>query len=270
MTPFSLLQRYRHVALLSSVCVLSACSSLTESNVTLNRYGAITITAKNAAAGRATASINAVFFEGLSAAAPSSAAQQGDQCAYALVDTAATGATGSLKVGESLALTFAGNNVALPYSASLLRYQPAAGTVLSYGVGDAATVSIPGAAAVFPATAVSVKLAEPIVPSPVATPAAGSPLVVNWNGTNDASAAIILSVRYGATPTAATANEQIYCALKDDGAFQIPATGLNAFQASPSALRSLALIRWRTNEVRPDASTLLHIVSTVDTIVRLP
>jgi hypothetical protein len=40
--------------------------------------------------------------------------------------------------------------------------------------------------------------------------------------------------------------------------------------ASPSALRSATLIRWRTQEMRPDSSSLLHIVSTVDTIVRFP
>lgn len=250
--------------------VLSGCSSLTETDAVLNRYGAITITGQNAAAARATATVTAVFFEGLSASAPNSAREQSDQCQYAFLDTSGTASTGSLVVGDNLAMTFAGAVVPLPYSTALLRYQPASGTVLTYGAGDAATVSIPGAGALFPAATISVKLAEPILSGPVVVPATGAPLDVTWNSTSDATAGVILSVRYGATTTATAANEQIYCTLKDDGAFQVPSTGLGSFLSSPPALRSIALIRWRTNEVRPTATTLVHIVSTVDTIVRFP
>jgi hypothetical protein len=270
MSPCSHTKSGSLLKVLMSAVALSACSSITESTTQLNDYGAITISAKNAAAGRASASVNAVFFQGLSATAPNSALQQGDQCAYALIDTTSGAATGSLKVGESLALTFAGTSVAMPYSTSLSRYEPASGTTLSYTAGDAATVNVPGAVGVFPAAAITVKLAEPLVPGPLVVPAIGAPLSVTWNATNDASAAIILSVRYGATPTATVQNEQIYCALKDDGAFQVPATGLNEFLASPPSLRSVTLVRWRSQEVSPSATSLLHIVSTVDTIVRFP
>lgn len=257
------------VAVLSAA-VLTACSSITENTTTLTNYGAVTITGKNAPAGRASATINAVFFQGISATAPNSALQQGDQCAYALIDSTTGNATGSLKVGESLALTFAGSTVAMPFSTAFSRYEPATGTALSYAAGDAATLNVPGLAGTFPAAAITVKLAEPIIPGPFVVPANGSPLDVTWNATNDPSAAIILSVRYGATATSTVQNEQIYCALKDDGAFQVPASGLGAFLASPSALRSATLIRWRTQEARPDSTSLLHIVSTVDTIVRFP
>ena len=257
------------VALLSA-SAFGACSNITETNTRLSNYGAIAISGKNAAAGRATATISAVFFQGFSATAPNSALQQSDQCAYAFGDSATGSPTSSLRVGESLALTFAGNSVAMPYSTAFSRYEPAAGTALTYAAGDAATISIPGVAGTFPAASISVKLAEPIIPGPLVLPAAGLPLDVTWNATNDATAAIILSVRYGATPTATVQNEQIFCALKDDGAFQVPATGLGAFLASPSALRSVTLIRWRSQEVRPDASSLAHVVSTVDTIVRFP
>ena len=255
---------------LLAVTTLTACSNITENETKLSNYGAVTITGKNAPAGRATATMNAVFFQGLAATAPNSALQQGDQCAYAMIDSVTGGATGSLKVGESLALSFAGTSVAMPFSTAFSRYEPAAGSLLSYAAGDAATVTVPGGAGAFPASTISVKLAEPIRPGALVMPAAGQPLDVTWNATNDPTAAIILSVRYGATPASTVQNEQIYCALKDDGAFQVPASGLAAFLASPSALRSATLIRWRTQEARPDSSSLLHIVSTVDTIVRFP
>ncbi len=263
--------RFRPLAVvLLGAAALSACSSLTETNTKLSNYGSITITAKNAAAGRASATVNAVFFQGLSASAPNSAVQQGDQCVYSLIDSTTGASTGSLRAGDNLALTWAGTNVAMPFSTAFSRYEPVAGTALTYAPGDAATISVPGLAGSFPAASISVKLAEPILPGPLALPASGSPLDVTWNASNDVTAAIILSVRYGATPTATAQNEQIYCALKDDGAFQVPATGLGAFFASPSALRSITLIRWRTQEVRPNSLSLLHVVSTVDTIVRFP
>ncbi len=261
---------FARVVVLLSALVLGACSSITESKTTLSNYGAITITGKSVAAGRATAKINAVFFQGLSATAPNSALQQGDQCAYAFVDTTTGAATGSLNVGQSLALTFAGRAVTMPYSSAFSRYEPLASETLTYTAGDAATIRIPGSSGTFPAATITVKLAESLDPGPLTLPTAGLPLDVTWNGTNDPTAAIILSVRYGATPTATVPNEQIYCALKDDGAFQLPASGLGAFLASPNALRSVALIRWRTQEVRPDSSSLIHVVSTVDTIVRFP
>ncbi|WP_411280181.1 hypothetical protein [Gemmatimonas sp.] len=270
MSPFSSARFLPLAVALLGAAALGACSSITESNTTLSNYGAITITGKNAAASRAAATINAVFFQGLSATAPNSALQQGDQCAYALIDSTTGGATGSLKAGESLALTFAGKSVVMPYSTALLRYEPALGTALTYTAGDTATVSVPGLSGSFPAASISVKLAEPIIPGPLVFPATGLPLDVTWNATNDVTAAIILSVRYGATATATAQNEQIYCALKDDGAYQVPASALGAFLASPSALRSVSLVRWRTKELRPDASSLVHIVSTVDTIIRFP
>lgn len=257
------------VALLTTTA-FAACANVADPDISFSNYGAVTITGKNAPAGRATATINAVFFRGLSADAPKSALQQGDQCSFALIDTTTGSGTGSLKAGNNLSLTIAGTNVVLPFSTALSRYEPAAGTALGYAAGDAATLNVPGAAGTFPAASISVKLAEPILPGPLAIPAAGSPLNVTWNATNDATAAIILSVRYGATPTATVQNAQIYCAVKDDGVFQVPSVGLAAFLASPSALRSVTLVRWRTQEARPDASSVLHVVTSVDTIVRFP
>lgn len=269
--PLSLSHPLRSLAAtLLSTLAFAACANVTDADITFTNYGAVTITGKNAPAGRATATVNAVFFRGLSADAPNSTLQQGDQCSYAVIDSTTGAGTGSLKAGDNLSLTIAGTNVALPYSTARLRYEPAANVALSYAAGDAATLNVPGAAGTFPAASISVKLAEPIIPGPLALPAVGSPLNVTWNATNDATAAIILSVRYGATPTATIQNEQIYCAVKDDGAFQVPSAGLGAFLASPGALRSVTLVRWRTQEARPDASSLLHVVTTVDTIVRFP
>ena len=269
--PLSLSYRFRPLAAsLTCAIALTACANVTEADISFSNYGAVTITGKNAPAGRATPTVNAVFFRGLSANAPNSALQQGDQCSNTVIDSSTGAGTGSLRAGDKLLLTIAGTNVVMPFSSARLRYEQSTDIALTYAAGDAATLTVPGAAGIFPAASISVKLAEPIFPGPLVIPAAGSPLNVSWNATNDATAAVIVSVRYGATPTATVPNRQIYCTLKDDGAFQVPAAGLGAFLASPSALRSVTLVRWRTQEVRPSNASLLHVVSTVDTIVRFP
>ena len=257
-------------AALTCTIALTACANVTAADISFSNYGAVTITGKNAPAGRATPTVNAVFFRGLSANAPNSALQQGDQCSNTVIDSSTGAGTGSLRAGDNLLLTIAGTNVVMPFSSARLRYEQSTDIALTYAAGDAATLTVPGAAGIFPAASISVKLAEPIFPGPFVIPADGSPLNVSWNATNDATAAIIVSVAYGATPTATVPNRQIYCTLKDDGAFQVPAAALGAFLASPSALRSVTLLRWRTQEVRPSDVSLLHVVSTVDTIVRFP
>jgi hypothetical protein len=127
-------------------------------------------------------------------------------------------------------------------------------------------VSIPGGER-FPASNVTVKLAEPIIPGAVAIPAAGQPLVVTWNATNDATTAVRLSLRYANPASSTFANEQVFCSLRDDGRTEIPANALASFLASPNARRSLTLTRFRTNEARPGPNALLHIATTVDTTV---
>jgi hypothetical protein len=98
----------------------------------------------------------------------------------------------------------------------------------------------------------------------------GQPFTVTWNGTNDPTAAIILAIKYANPANATYANEQIYCALRDDGSHTIAAAGLVGFLGSPANRRSVTLTRWRTVEAQPAARTLLHVASSVDTTVVVP
>ena len=136
--------------------------------------------------------------------------------------------------------------------------------------GDLAVATIPGAADAYPASTISVRLAEPIVPGAVTVPAAGVVLPVTWNAGGDSTAAVILSLRYANPSNSSYGNEQIYCTLKDDGRFEIPASALGPFLAAPNSTRSLRLTRWRTREALLDAKTILHIASAVDSTVRFP
>jgi len=248
----------------------TACTKLTAADPTLNRYGAVSIVARGASATRATANATVIFFDAFSAAVPNSALQQGDQCAFAAVDTTTTLTKGLKKAGTNVSLSVGGTNLTLPYEEGLFRYANLMEAPFSYNAGDLAVATIPGAADAYPASTISVRLAEPIVPGAVTVPAAGVVLPVTWNAGGDSTAAVILSLRYANPSNSSYGNEQIYCTLKDDGRFEIPASALGPFLAAPNSTRSLRLTRWRTREALLDAKTILHIASAVDSTVRFP
>ena len=114
------------------------------------------------------------------------------------------------------------------------------------------------------------RLAETLIPGAVAIPAPGASLSVTWNASTDTTAAILLSLKYNNPTTSSYPNEQIFCALKDDGKFEIPPSGLTAFLAAPNSSRSLRLTRWRTRETLIDPKTILHIATSIDTTVKFP
>lgn len=261
----------RALAFIAASLVITGCTSLTEGAVPdPNRYGAINITARGTSATTAQADATVIFFESITVAVPNSSLQQSDNCVFAAVDTTTLVTQGQNRAGETIALTASGNTMQLAYSDTFKRYATAAGQPFPYNAGDVAQVSIPGNATVFPAQNISVKLAEPILPQPVTVPTDGQPMQVRWNGTNDATASVALSLRYADPTSSPYANRQVYCEVKDDGSFDIPASGLLSFLISPPELRSLTLTRWRTNEIMPDTRTVLHIVSSIDSTIAIP
>jgi hypothetical protein len=249
--------------------LLAACSGITQSEASFQKYGAVNFVGKRASATQGRAAATVVFFESLSLQVPNSSAQQSDQCVFAPVDTVQQVARGDRQAGTTVGITIGGATRQLAYSSTDLRYATAANEPIIYNVGDVAQVNVPGDGNNFPAIAGSVKLAEPIELGPVAIPAAGAGLTVNWNGTNDPTAAVILQVKYANPATASFANEQVFCALKDDGNVVVPAGLLTQFLASSAPRRSLTLVRWRTNLVETTAGNL-HLTSSIDTTFVFP
>lgn len=247
---------------------LGACAGSTDNQQTAQKYGAVNFVAKRTATGRAAATATFVAFEGVSLQVPNSSAQQNDQCVYANVDTSVVTARGDRSAGDAISIVVAGVTRTLPYSASELRYATPVGAPINYSAGDVAQVTVPGNGSSFPAVSGSVKLAEPLELGPLATPASGANFTITWNGTNDATAAIILQMKYPNPVNSSYANEQIYCALKDDGTVNIPGGLLNPFLLA-SSKRSLTLVRWRTNLVS-STGTSLHFTSSTDTTVVFP
>ncbi len=249
----------------AAVCAGSACNNLTEADPITNRYGSISIRARNASGTTASANATAIFFEAFTAAIPNSALQQTDQCVFAQVDTSTPAVVGVKRAGDQVTLGIAGTNVPLPFDATYQRYATPENTPFVYTSGEQVQVTIPGDASAFPAATIAVRLAEPLIPGAVAVPTSTTPMNFSWNAAGDTTSAIILSLRYANPATSTYPNEQIYCALRDDGAHQLPTTALAAFLASPNDKRVLQMTRWRTREAFIDSRTLLHIATSVDT-----
>ncbi len=250
---------------ITALSMLGACSGLTDYQPTTNRYGSINLKGSGTSATAATAVASGVFFEALSAGVPNSASadQQSDACVFASIESPADGR--GFEAGSPVSVAVGGNTASLAYDAVTTRYAMPATQRISYAAGDNAQITVPGSAN-FPASAISVKLAEPVIPGAVSIPAAGSPMVITWNGNNDATSAMLISVRYANPATSTSANEQIFCSAKDDGRFEIVAGALTSLRASPASLRSITLTRFRTNEtLLADNKTLLHVATTIDT-----
>ncbi|WP_461411882.1 hypothetical protein [Gemmatimonas sp.] len=256
------------VALLAGAVGMGACSSITETNQTLQKYGGVNFVAKRTASGQGSATATVVAFESIGLQVPNSSLQQNDQCVYAAVDTLPQTARGDRSAGDAVAVVVGGNTRQLAYSTADLRYATPVGSPIVYSAGDIAQVNIPGNGSAFPAISGSVKLAEPLVLDTLTLPSNGQNLTITWNGTNDATAAIILQLKYPNPVSSTYANEQIYCALKDDGSVVLPGGLLNPFQVATTK-RSLTIVRWRTNFVTANGANL-HLTSSIDTTVVFP
>ena len=244
----------------------TACGGITETPVTVDRYAALSLVSRSAPGGAARGSATLIFFRALTQAVPNSARQQADQCVLSGLDTLRLPTRGELRHAATPAFTVAGSAIPLAYNDTLVRYQA---PVVTYRAGDQAQLTLPADAAFFPAATIAVRLAEPLLPGPVTAPAVGQPLALSWNGTSDPSASVALSLRYANPPSSPYANEQVYCLLRDDGVQELPAVLLANFYGSPAATRSVQFSRWRTNEVLPDARSLLHIATSFDTVVTI-
>ena len=265
------IRRFRfgyHATLIAGGAWLAACASATESEQSVQRYGAANFTGKRTADGKVRASATVVAFESPELQVPNSSLQQNEQCVFAAVDTVPTPVRGDRSAGDAVAVRIGGVTTPLSYTAAEFRYGTAAASPIMYSAGDVAQVSIPGSGSAFPAITGEVKLAEPIELGPLVLPPVGENFTVTWNGTNDATSAIILQLKYPSPPTASFANEQVYCALRDDGSAVLPGGLLNSLQAANSK-RSFTLVRWRTNLVSTSGAKL-HLTTSVDTTVVLP
>ncbi|MCC6242004.1 MAG: hypothetical protein IT353_04145 [Gemmatimonadaceae bacterium] len=265
---FSLRPYHTRAAVLGlSAVAVASCTKLTESDLTANKFGAVNILAKHTGGTSARASGTVILFEAFSAALPNSLIQQSDQCVFSQVDTSTAAIRGVNQAGEAVTFSVGGRAVTLPYESSNQRYATPPATPFTYAAGEQVQATIPGNPSTFPASSITVRLAEPIFPGPVAIPTGTTPMTFTWNAAPDTTSAIVLSLRYANPAQSSYANEQIFCALRDDGTHQLPSSALTAFLASPNDKRLLQLTRWRTSQVSVDSRSFLHVTTSIDTTI---
>src|SRR5206468_4204853 len=97
--------------------------------------------------------------------------------------------------------------------------------------GDSVTLTGPGVAGGFPAFSLRARLAESFTRDSIVIPTSpDSALHLRWTpstatGTHiPAGSSMLVSLRYSSSTTNPSLNSQIYCFLKDDGAYDVPAT----------------------------------------------
>ncbi len=255
-----------------ATCALSlaGCLRTLETEGDLQKFGAVVVTGLPSDPGKSDASATAVFFQAFSANVPNSR-NQINSCQFSVVDTTTREPIGQMRAGPTITMRVGtGANAlstTLAFEQPRVRYASAGG--IEYAAGDSVTLDIPGDATGFPVAVIKTRLAEPLTVQDVTVQPVGFPMAVRWNASSDTTTAVYISLKYANPPTRTYANEQVLCSLRDDGTEDIQAAALTAFHASPVALRSLTVTRWRTAIANPAEKTLLHIVSTVDVPVVL-
>lgn len=262
----------RRAALRAAVALLIAaplagCLNVVDTDNSFYQYGAVTVRSVGSGTQLA-ASSSAIFFEALTAQIPDSRSVQ-NSCAISSVDTTTSVSKGDLKAGSALTLLVGANaskqSLAMPFNVTNTSYIGASG--FTYSNGDSVTVSVPGETGGFSASSVTVRLAERLIPADITMPTSGQTMDLAWNP-GDATSAIIVSIRYANPGTTSYANEQVLCSLIDDGSESIPSSAINAFLLSPESKRSVRFTRWRTNATQPTNRSLLHVVTTTDSLAK--
>jgi len=225
------------------------------------RYGALALNSSGAPDGAPSLVPTAAFFQGNVRSIPNSRAAD-DQCSIGgFSDTEETGSGGQpLPAGDAIVMSLSGTQVTLaPVGVTAPgTYAIAGGARVPFTPGDVASFTIPGAEGGFPASQTQVRTVLPFTFDAVPVSPGGSDITLRWTPPGDTSSAMTVSLRYAA-PGARTLNEEIFCALIDDGEHVLDAAQVARWQQSAGPREVLAL-RLRTDLRRADGA-LLYAVS---------
>ena len=124
--------------------------------------------------------------------------------------------------------------------------------------GENVTITVPGAAGGFANGTISVLTARgftlgPIDPAPPPT----ETLELTWTPAGDDSTKMLISLQYGVNQIAA--NQQIFCSLVDDGAYEVPAILLTQWRTANTGSRKAEAARWRVAAKEVTGGVLLVV-----------
>ncbi|MBX7119705.1 MAG: hypothetical protein K1X31_11945 [Gemmatimonadaceae bacterium] len=173
------------------------------------------------------------------------------------------GALQTLNAGDYLFTSVSGrvDSLVPAPGISLRVYGPLRTNGIPFIPGDSLTITVPGATRGFPASAVTVRTAEPFTHGAIGVPADGVGLDLTWTTPPTAGSRMTFSLRYANIFATGVENEQVYCSFIDDGSASIPTAYLNGWRTSVGGLRSTRAVRVRWSEVVIDTRTRLSVVS---------
>lgn len=236
------------------------------------RFGAITAAAFDGGAANYTMRPEAAFYDNTDLTYEPF---ESDTCIVAQFFPNSSTISGNLQflnAGEVLVTSVSGRiDSLLPVPNINLRvYQSPNSGGIPYTPGDTLTVTIPGAA--FPASAISVRTAEPFTHSAPGVPAENEPLALTWTAAAVAGSQMTFSLRYANSFSTTGLNEQVYCSFLDDGAATVPAGVLGGWVNALNGQRQTKATRVRSRQISVDARTRLSLLSTfsqpINTIVQ--
>ncbi|MGI8496463.1 MAG: hypothetical protein ACR2OG_02620 [Gemmatimonadaceae bacterium] len=244
-----------------SLVLLAACSSVTDNRATLD-YGVITLGTAGDGPAYSTRPV-AVFYRTSGVQLPTSTISR-DSCAILPFSASPVISRDTLvyvNAGDSIAVTLGTSSGQLkPASQNGVQSYVLPGIGgLSYSPGDVATFTVPGVATGFPAASISAKTSEAFVLGSVTTaPAVGQGIPITWTPAGDAASKLQLSLEY-ATVGSTVLDQQIACALVDDGAAVIPAALVGGWRDAAGGLRHIDASRIRISHRDLGSAQLLVI-----------
>ena len=133
-----------------------------------------------------------------------------------------------------------------------------AGDRFPFHPGETVTVTVPGAPGGFANGTISVLTAQGFTLGAIdATPPLDEGLDVTWSPAGDDSTKMLISLQYGVGEI--EANEQIFCSLIDDGAYEVPAVLVNRWRTAMTGSRRVEAARWRVSLKEVSGGVLLLV-----------
>lgn len=182
--------------------------------------------------------------------------------AYSNVTTV-NGNLRTLNAGDRLFTSVSGRiDTLVPIPGINIRvYTPVRVNGIPFIPGDTLAITVPGSASGFPASAVSVRTAEPFTHSAIGIPSENQSLTVTWTPAPSPGSQMTFSLRYANATATNGINEQVFCSFIDDGAAVIRADYLNGWRTALNDQRSTRVVRIRSREVQVDTRTRLSVIS---------
>lgn len=140
-------------------------------------------------------------------------------------------------------------------------YSPVRTSGIPFLPGDTLSITVPGNPSGFPASAISVRTAEPFTHSTIGIPSENQSVTVTWTPAPAPGSQMTFSLRYANATSTTGLNEQVFCSFNDDGAAVIGADYLNGWRTALSDQRSTRAVRIRSREIAVDTRTRLSIIS---------